>query len=160
MKYSCCLCSVQFSGYLQQRSKSTVHHYLLHHGADICGLFFCFIPFHVYPTSLQSFLDFPSNSCVYIFLLQLFPSHPTQANFQVIAFRNLQFHQKDTVFLLVCLFGTLVTHATFLSRHSEAGLVFPLKQISNSNDSCYHLEINYVPGTVLNTRSIVTLLLP
>lgn len=159
MKYSCCLCSVQFSGYLQQRSKSTVHHYLLHHGADICGLFFCFIPVHVYLTPLQSFLDFPSNSCVYIILLQLFPSHPTQANFQVtLPFEIFSFTRK-TLFS-ACLFGTLVTHATFLSRHSEAGLAFPLKQISNSNDSCYHLEISYVPGTVLNTPSIVTLLLP
>ena len=116
-------------------------------------------PIHVYPTSLQSFQDFPSNSCVYIFLLQLFPSHPTQANFQVTLPLEIFSFTRKTLFS-ACLLGTLVTHATFLSRHSDAGLVFPLKQISNSNDSCYHLEISYVPGTVLNTRSIVTLLLP
>lgn len=150
MKYSCCLCPVQFSGYLQQRSKSRVHHYLLHHGADICGLFFCFIPFHVYPTSLQIFLYLPSNSCVYIFLLQLFPFHPTQANFQATSPLEIFSFTRKTSFS-ACLFSTLVTHATFLSRHSKAGLVFLLKQISNSNDSCYHLEISYVPGTVLNT---------
>lgn len=73
-------------------------------------------------------------------------------------FRNLQFHQKDIFF---CLSVQHTSHTCYISLQALwAGLMFPLKQISNSNDSCYHLEISYVPGTVLNTWSIVTHLLP
>lgn len=73
-------------------------------------------------------------------------------------FRNLQFHQKDIFF---CLSVRHTSHTCYISLQALwAGLVFPLKQISNSNDSCYHLEISYVPGTVLNTWSIVTHLFP
>lgn len=73
-------------------------------------------------------------------------------------FRNLQFHQKDIFF---CLSVQHTSHTCYISLQALwAGLVFPLRQISNSNDSCYHLEISYVPGTVLNTWSIVTHLFP
>lgn len=127
------------------------HHRLLHHEADICDLFCCFISFHVYPITLHIFLNLPSSSCVCIFLLQSLPLHPMQVSFQATSPLEIFTFTRKTSFS-PCLYSTLVTHATVLSRHSEAGLVFPLKQISNSSGSCCHLEICYVPGTVLNTH--------
>lgn len=103
------------------------------------------------PYNTAHFPKFAKKFLFCIFLLQFLPLHPMQVSFQATSPLEIFTFTRKTSFS-PCLYSTLVTHATVLSRHSEAGLVFPLKQISNSSGSCCHLEICYVPGTVLNTH--------